>query len=32
VKVILKEEKMLSDHFFELVMEAERNALRRRFW
>ncbi|MDH5663916.1 MAG: hypothetical protein OEY90_05570, partial [Candidatus Bathyarchaeota archaeon] len=32
VKGILKEEKALSDHFFELVMEAERNALKRRFW
>jgi ATP-dependent Lhr-like helicase len=32
VKGILKEENALSDHFFELVMEAERNALKRRFW
>jgi ATP-dependent Lhr-like helicase len=32
VKGILKEEKVLSNQFFELVMEAERNALKRRFW
>lgn len=32
VKGVLKEEKALSDRFFELVMEAERNALKRRFW
>jgi ATP-dependent Lhr-like helicase len=32
VKGILKEEEVLSDHFFELIMEAERNALKRRFW
>jgi len=29
---ILSEEKKLSDRFFELVIEAERNALKRRFW
>jgi len=32
VEKILKKEKMLSDRFFELVIEAERNALKRRFW
>lgn len=32
VEGILKEEKTLSDNFFELVIEAERNALKRRFW
>ncbi len=32
VKGILNEEKTLSNRFFELVMEAERNALKRRFW
>jgi ATP-dependent Lhr-like helicase len=32
VEQILKEEKELSDRFFELVIEAERNALKRRFW
>lgn len=32
VEAVLKEEKMLSDKFFELVIEAERNALKRRFW
>jgi ATP-dependent Lhr-like helicase len=29
---VLREESTLSDHFFELVIEAERNALKRRFW
>jgi len=32
VEEILKQESALSDHFFELVIEAERNALKRRFW
>jgi len=32
VKSILKKEKTLTDHFFELVIEAERKALKRRFW
>ena len=32
VEGILKEERGLSDRFFELVIEAERNALKRRFW
>ena len=32
VEGVLKEEKELSDRFFELVIEAERNALKRRFW
>ena len=32
VKSILKKEKTPTDHFFELVLEAERKALRRRFW
>jgi len=32
VEGILKEERALSDHFFELVIETERNALKRRFW
>jgi len=32
VEEILREEKELSDRFFELVIEAERNALKRRFW
>ncbi len=32
VEEILREEKTLSDRFFELVIEAERNALKRRFW
>jgi len=32
VEEVLKEEKTLSDRFFELVIEAERNALKRRFW
>jgi ATP-dependent Lhr-like helicase len=32
VEKILSEEKTLSDRFFELVIEAERNALKRRFW
>jgi len=29
---VLRKEHTLSDHFFELVIEAERNALKRRFW
>jgi len=29
---VLREEHALSDHFFELVIDAERNALKRRFW
>jgi len=29
---ILQEENQLTDHFFELVIEAERKALKRRFW
>ncbi len=32
VKEIFKEEQTLSNHFYELVIEAERNALKRRFW
>ncbi len=28
---ILEQEKMISDRFFELIMEAERNALREKF-
>jgi len=32
VEEILREEKTLSDRFFELVIEAERNALKRKFW
>jgi ATP-dependent Lhr-like helicase len=32
VEKILSEEKTLSDKFFELVIEAERNALKKRFW
>jgi len=32
VKEILKEESKLTDRFFELVIEAERKALQRRFW
>lgn len=32
VKAILKEENALSDHFFDLILNAERDALRRRFW
>ncbi|MFP3984412.1 MAG: DEAD/DEAH box helicase [Candidatus Bathyarchaeia archaeon] len=32
VKNVLKKEKSPTDHFFELVVEAERNALKRRFW
>ncbi|UCE28539.1 MAG: DEAD/DEAH box helicase [Candidatus Bathyarchaeota archaeon] len=32
VKEVLKVEKTLSNRFFELVIEAERNALKRRFW
>jgi len=29
---VLREERVLSDRLFELVIEAERNALKRRFW
>jgi len=29
---VLREERVLSDRFFELVIEAERTALKRRFW
>jgi len=32
VEEVLKEESSLSDHFFELVLEAERKALKKRFW
>jgi ATP-dependent Lhr-like helicase len=32
VEKILEKENMLSDHFFELVTEAERNSLKRKFW
>jgi len=32
VKEILREENRLTDRFFELVIEAERKALQRRFW
>jgi len=32
VKEVLKEEDELSDRFFELVIEAEKKALKRRFW
>lgn len=32
VEQIVKKEKKLSDRFFELIIEAERNALKRRFW
>ncbi len=32
VEKILREERELSDRFFELIIEAERNALKRRFW
>ena len=32
VREIFKEEQTLSNHFYELVIEAERNALKRRFW
>ncbi|UCC33705.1 MAG: DEAD/DEAH box helicase [Candidatus Bathyarchaeota archaeon] len=32
VKAILREEKELSDRFFELVIEAEKKALKERFW
>jgi ATP-dependent Lhr-like helicase len=32
VEEILEQERELSDRFFELVIEAERNALKRRFW
>ncbi len=32
VKEILEKENMLSDHFFELITEAERNSLKRKFW
>jgi hypothetical protein len=29
---ILKKENALSDHFFELITEAERKSLKRKFW
>ena len=32
VEKILSEEKKFSDKFFELIIDAERNALKRRFW
>jgi len=32
VRDILKKEKTPTDHFFELVIDAERKALKRRFW
>lgn len=32
VEEVLKEESRLSDRFFELVLEAERKALKKRFW
>ncbi|UCE15575.1 MAG: DEAD/DEAH box helicase [Candidatus Bathyarchaeota archaeon] len=32
VNEILRKEKELTDHFFELVIEAEKKALKRRFW
>jgi ATP-dependent Lhr-like helicase len=32
IEEILWQEKKLSDHFYELVIEAERNAMKRRFW
>ncbi len=32
LKEILKQEREISDHFFELLVEAERKALKRRFW
>ena len=32
VEDILREEKELTDHFFESVIEAERKAMKRRFW
>jgi len=32
VKEVLKKEKKLSDRFFELVIDAEKKALKRRFW
>ena len=32
IEKILSEEKALSDKFFELIIDAERNALKRRFW
>ncbi|UCB59702.1 MAG: DEAD/DEAH box helicase [Candidatus Bathyarchaeota archaeon] len=32
VRKLLKREKILNDHFFELLIEAERKALKRRFW
>jgi ATP-dependent Lhr-like helicase len=32
VEEILWQEKKLSDHFYELVIEAERKAMKRRFW
>jgi hypothetical protein len=32
VQDIFKKEKKLGNHFFELILEAERKALKRRFW
>jgi ATP-dependent Lhr-like helicase len=32
IQDILKKENQISDHFFELVIDAERQALRKRFW
>jgi uncharacterized protein (DUF4213/DUF364 family) len=32
VEEILNEEHSLNDHFYELIMEAEREAMRRGFW
>jgi ATP-dependent Lhr-like helicase len=32
VEKILSQEKILSDKFFELIIDAERNALKKRFW
>jgi ATP-dependent Lhr-like helicase len=32
VEEILEKEKMLSDHFFELITEAEKKSLKRKFW
>ena len=31
-KELLEKENMLSDHFFELIIEAERQSLKRKFW
>jgi hypothetical protein len=32
VEEVLKSENRLSDHFFELIAEAEKNSLKNRFW